>query len=157
MRALHLGLSVAVSCVVLAACAAKEPEIQADPAIPAPAPTPERKEREHYLGMAVPEHELVPWPNVNGECEPGQVRACRSQIFAGPVGGPGTLWMHCARAFDGSLHFDGSECATPLVVAFDDAPVEFLQPMGSAASFTRRAVRADRVGVGADAMARARS
>jgi hypothetical protein len=36
--------------------------------------------------------------------------------------------MTCRRMPDGKLHFDESECATPLVVAWDGEPVVFTRP-----------------------------
>jgi hypothetical protein len=136
MRAVSLVISAVSMLGVLAACQAEEPAIVADVA---PAPAPMKKERplrEHYLGMAVPEHEPVPFPNVRGECEPGQVRLCAVQLPSrGPFRGPSSLRMHCAKAADGSFHYDRSDCATPLVVAFDDRRVEFVQPVEAAASF----------------------
>ena len=133
MRAMNLGLFVVVSCMALAACRDAEPLIAPEreaPVEPSPARRPERPVREHYLGMAVPEHEPVPFPNVRGECEPGQSILCESQMPM-PTVGHSALRMHCRLASDGVPRFDRSDCATPLVVAFDDAPVTFEKPSGS--------------------------
>lgn len=118
--------------MVVVACGAREPVIEAElPVVPDPVVRPERPERAHYLGMEVPAHEPVPFPNVRRGCEPGERKACRGQIRSGPIGGPGTLWMHCVAGADGNGYFNNAACDTPLVVAFDEAPITFTNPAGS--------------------------
>jgi hypothetical protein len=137
MRSVSLVISVVSMLGVLAACSA-EPPIVADVAPATPTPTPKKADRpvrEHYLGMAVPEHEPVPFPNVRGECEPGERKLC-SVLLPGARGRPSSRHTKvCMLMADGTTRFNDSDCATPLVVAFDDQPIEFLQPVGSAASF----------------------
>jgi hypothetical protein len=70
-------------------------------------------------------------PNQN-ECHSGQVTACPMQ-FTLPAG-PGQpivrAQMTCKRHYDGSWRYDTADCATPLVVTFDESPVHFTQPAG---------------------------
>lgn len=73
------------------------------------------------------------------ECEPGQRKLCGPPYISIPrPEGHETLRlrMTCRRMGDGKLHFDRSECATPLVVAWDGEPVVFTRPEATgAASF----------------------
>src|SRR4051794_37880144 len=97
----------ASSFMALAACRAQEPVISAEVA-PVTRPAPERPEREHYLGMAVPEHEPVPFPNTRNQCEYGQTRSCGGGIAGMPTmdGRPSRpLRMHCIDRGDGILVF----------------------------------------------------
>jgi hypothetical protein len=129
LRVVRLLTLLAASLTGLAACREAEPVIAADREASGPAPRPERPQREHYLGMAVPEHEAVPFPNVRGECEPGQTLSCGSLPLAG--GGLHHLRMVCRLDGAGVPRFDKSACATPLVVAWDDAPVVFEEAAGA--------------------------
>jgi hypothetical protein len=147
MRTLSLTAFGVLVFGVVAACNEKEPPIAPEVVAVERAPAPDRLEREHYLGMAVPDHAPVPFPNVRGECEPGQVKLCPVQKIALPPddgesrrpptrdGVPpdtsGLLAMHCREAPGGAPRFDLSDCATPIVVAFDDEPIMFVQAAGA--------------------------
>jgi hypothetical protein len=126
-----LVLSVVTSLVV--ACRDEDQDIAPEPAAPAPAPAPisrpERPEPEHSLGM-VTTSPRVRFPNARGECEPGETKTCGIIPAPGPTGSR-TLRMRCVLGGDGVMHFNKSECATPLVVAFDDAPVAFTNAAGT--------------------------
>ncbi len=129
MRALALVILGLLSCASLAACRDPEPVIAPEREVVAtPVPKAEQADREHYLGMAVPEHEPVPFPNVRGECEPGQSVVCGVFPMAG--GGSHKLRMVCRLDGAGVPRFDKSACATPLVASFDDAPVSFEKAAG---------------------------
>lgn len=60
---------------------------------------------------------------VRDVCEVGATTWC----FGPGVGLPGgrPLYKHCMRGSDGRAFWNANECDTPLVVAFDVAPVEF--------------------------------
>lgn len=60
-------------------------------------------------------------------CEIGARRFCGGA----PVFFPGAtepLYERCMRAGNGVAYWNDVDCSTPLVVVFDDAPVEFTQP-----------------------------
>lgn len=123
MRSPVLALVLTFAAV---ACAEKEPPIVPEQVAPLHR-KPDRPEREHYLGMAVLEHEPVPSPNVIRFCEPGQRRSCMPG-GSSTGGGP---YMHCMDRGDGVLAFNRAQCNTPLVLSFDDSPVTFTSPAGS--------------------------
>jgi len=75
-------------------------------------------------GMIV--HELDPPPAPN-ECEPGERGGCTVPIERHARYGP---FATCTRMRDGSWRWNRATCNTPLVVAWDDAPVTFTRPPG---------------------------
>ncbi|MFO0551630.1 MAG: hypothetical protein U0271_24805 [Polyangiaceae bacterium] len=65
----------------------------------------------------------TPAPSPKGECRPGQRQSC-------VPGGEGAPYDYCVRTPRG-FRFTGTGCNTPLVVAFDDAPVEFITALSA--------------------------
>jgi len=122
------------------ACGAQDPVITAAPEVvtaPVSAPrTFDRPERERFIGMEVPAHEPIKFPNIRGNCEPGQKKICEYTMPPPRGGGATGPSMHCMEMADGSFQFNRADCATPLVVAWDEAPVRFTKPSDAAASFT---------------------
>lgn len=57
------------------------------------------------------------------ECELGQRRACPLHMSPRADGSP--IYMSCMAMADGTKRFNPASCATPLVLDFDDAPVDF--------------------------------
>lgn len=68
------------------------------------------------------------FPPAVSECEPGEIGGCSSPVERHARYGP---FVHCRRAPDGSWRWARAECNTPLVVAFDEGPVELTHPPGS--------------------------
>lgn len=62
-----------------------------------------------------------------GECSPGQSKACFPPHLRPNPRSVGPT-MVCARDSDGVGRWMRDNCATPLVVAFDDTPVRFTRP-----------------------------
>jgi len=122
----------ALSLAVLgAACTAPSPSPLAAIVQETPAPRVVRElpEALHFEGLQVPVDETA--AELKVECEPGQRQMCSGQIAVGPHPGPHTLYRICRQWSDGMFHYDQAACNTPLVVAFDDAPVVFTRPAGA--------------------------
>lgn len=75
-------------------------------------------------GMIVHEHGPPPLPD---QCELGERGGCGSPIERHARYGP---FATCVRMPDGSLRWSRATCNTPLVVAWNDAPVTFTRPQG---------------------------
>jgi len=60
------------------------------------------------------------------QCEPGQSLSCGVRMPGAQL----DLTMPCRRTAAGNYAFDRAECATPLVLAFDDEAVAFTLPPG---------------------------
>jgi hypothetical protein len=109
-----------VSCGVPheAIVAEPEPKPQADlEVLSRPRPATAVAEREVYRG---------PPP----ECELGETRSCFPPGTGPRLDGMGP-WMRCVELPDGFRRFSRADCATPLVLSFDDAPVRFTNPPGA--------------------------
>lgn len=67
-------------------------------------------------------------PRLPDECEPGDVGSCMGTIRKIPRGERRACpCAQCMAMVDGSRRWNRAQCNTPLVVSFDDAPVEFTQ------------------------------
>lgn len=63
------------------------------------------------------------------QCQVGERRLCPVQISTKPGGAK--LAMRCLPDWQGVLRFNAADCNTPLVIAFDDAPVRFTPAAGT--------------------------
>lgn len=86
-----------------------------------------RVEHREIRELAVPEpvvlEEVEPEPPPPRHfCEPGERRQCG--LISIMPGRPGPF-MRCIPWADGSWHWDRTQCNTPLVMSFEDAPVTF--------------------------------
>jgi hypothetical protein len=123
MRTLLVGLLL-----LTVACGARR-GAEAIEAEPEPVPREEREwiPRPHEMGaMAVREIYRGPPP----ECEMGDVRACFPRGLGPSLNGNGGPFMHCMEMADGSRRFFRGGCDTPLVLSFDDRPVQFIDAEG---------------------------
>ncbi len=136
MNALSRGagaISFVLAVMICGACGDPAP-IVADEAAPSRTAVVVRAgTADHVLAalMPAPPEPVVIRPR--HQCEPGQIRICPHQMpTALGVKNDGLpQHMDCVQRADGVYRFDLSDCATPLVIAFDDAPVEFTQPPGA--------------------------
>ncbi len=114
------------ACAVLLLCfvaCRREPGITAepDPAPARPAWEPIAPPRAATASMVLERYRAPP-----SECELGEMRSCGFSIRVDRV----PVMMHCMTFEDGSRHFSREECNTPLVPAFDEAPVVFTEAPG---------------------------
>jgi hypothetical protein len=117
-------LAFAVALLLIVACRPRV-DITAEPEPPAPHPSwdwvpPPR--------AAVATMVLEPYRPPPPECEMGEVRDCGTVPIA--IGHRGPL-MHCMAMADGSRRFSREECNTPLVLAWEGAPVRFTEAPGA--------------------------
>jgi hypothetical protein len=122
-------LLVVVFLAAAAACSEPEAPVIVPERAPAPRVIPDPREAVHFPGMQVPLDEIA--PELKVACEPGQRKMCRGQIAEGPHPGPHTLYMTCFQGADRMFQWNDSPCNTPLVVSFDETPVQFTKPAGS--------------------------
>lgn len=80
----------------------------------------------YLLISSANEHRLPP-----DQCQLGERRRCAVQLPAGANGIPGNLSMRCLPDWQGVLRFNHADCNTPLVLAFDEAPVLFTPAAGT--------------------------
>ncbi len=79
-------------------------------------------------------------PRNSETCRPGERRRCPPiRVPGGPPKSTGGD-MVCFESEPGTWSWDREACGTPLVVAFDDAPVEFVRPGAEAMEFPVGAV-----------------
>jgi hypothetical protein len=119
---------VLVFLLFLAACARREPisaEIQKHRIVVPPMERPVLDARRPAMAMQQSFASHMPPPPM---CEPGEVRSCGFSLWSTDGSGDDLL-MHCRQAENGQWVYDREECATPLVLSFDGAPVEFTRPV----------------------------
>lgn len=81
-------------------------------------------------GIAVEQHEKWIRPAPPEICEIGEKKYCGGSPISPPPPRGSTrpsepLYIRCLRGANGHAYWNGAECNTPLVVAFDGSPIEF--------------------------------